>query len=60
VRPLDDQQYPFPKLIQLLADMNYDGWVMLEDGKVPDEPVSGLAKQRMLFERMVADLTRSG
>jgi sugar phosphate isomerase/epimerase len=53
-RPLDDKDYPFPKLIELLVKTQYDGWVMLEDGRVPKDVVGELARQRKLFDELVA------
>jgi sugar phosphate isomerase/epimerase len=52
-RPLDDKEYPFARLIELLVKSQYDGWVMLEDGRVPKDIVGELARQRKLFDEMV-------
>lgn len=53
-RPLDDENYPYQKLIDLLVATDYDGWVMLEDGRRPNDPVAQLARQKKLFDQMVA------
>ncbi len=52
-RPLDDKTYPYEKLIELLIESKYDGWVMLEDGRVPKDIVGELARQRKLFDEMI-------
>lgn len=54
VRPLDSSNYPYQKLIELLVRDDYHGWVMLEDGRVPKDPVGELTKQAKLFKEMVA------
>ena len=35
--------------------MDYQGWWLLEEGKIPADPVAELAKQRELFDKMLAD-----
>ena len=55
-RPLDDPSYPYEKLLKLLIESDYAGWVMLEDGKVPQDIVGELARQRKLFDAMVAKI----
>ncbi|MFH1922394.1 MAG: TIM barrel protein [Planctomycetota bacterium] len=55
VRPLDTAGYPYQQLINLYVRMDYDGWLMLEDGRVPDDPVTLLAQQAVLFKKMVAE-----
>lgn len=54
VRPLDTPSYPYQQLINLYVRMDYDGWIMLEDGRVPDDPVTLLAQQAVLFKKMMA------
>jgi len=54
VRPLDDPDYPYEKLISLLVKADYHGWIMLEDGRIPANPVEQLARQAVLFKKMVA------
>ncbi|QDU96430.1 sugar phosphate isomerase/epimerase family protein [Lignipirellula cremea] len=54
VRPLDDADYPYAQLIQLLVDADYQGWLMLEDGRMVADPVEQLARQAILFKKMVA------
>jgi sugar phosphate isomerase/epimerase len=54
VRPLDSTNYPYQKLIDLLVADDYQGWVMLEDGRVPKDSVAALTRQAKLFKQMVA------
>ena len=52
VRPLDDAVYPFAKLMQLLVDTKYEGWVLLEATNPPPDRVAGMRKQLELFRHM--------
>jgi sugar phosphate isomerase/epimerase len=53
VRELDTPDYPFAKLIQLLVESNYNGWVLLEASSRPTDRVAALAQQAALFKRFV-------
>jgi sugar phosphate isomerase/epimerase len=53
-RPFDDKTYPYAELMKLLVASDYEGWVMLEDGNVPKDPVTELARQRKLFDEYIA------
>lgn len=57
-RPLDDKTYPYQKLLKLLVATDYNGWVMLEDGRRPQDAVAELARQRKLFDVMVAQAVK--
>jgi len=46
--------YPWQELIGLYVAMDYRGWIMLESGGSPADPVRALAEQRELFREMVA------
>ena len=48
-REIDFPDYPHQELMQLLVKTDYAGWIMLEQGKVPDHPVTELARQNQLF-----------
>ena len=55
VRPLNNPEYPYRQLIDLYVRMDYHGWIMLEDGRVPEDPAAQLAKEAEVFKRFVAD-----
>ncbi len=60
IRELEYPDYPFPKLIQLLLESDYTGWVMLEGTRFPKDHqarVAALAKQKKRFQQLV-DLPR--
>ncbi len=48
--------YPYQKFFNLLVDMNYEGWILLEAATSPDEGdrIKGLQKQKRLFEKMIS------
>jgi len=54
IRPLKTPGYPWQELIDLYAKIDYHGWIMLEAGGVPQDPVAALAEQDELFREMVA------
>jgi len=45
--------YPYGNLLRLLIGIDYNGWVMLEEGKRPADPVTALRRQRELFATLV-------
>jgi sugar phosphate isomerase/epimerase len=52
---LDSPSYPHQKLLDLYVALDYQGWWLLEEGKVPEDIVGELGKQRALFDKMLAD-----
>ncbi len=55
IHRMEQKSYPFQKLIDLYVGVDYNGWMMLEEGKVPEDIVDELARERELFEEMLAD-----
>lgn len=53
VREFDIGAYPYEQLIELYVKMDYDGWIMLEGRKIPQDKAAGLNHQRQLFEKFV-------
>ena len=53
VRELETKNYPYARLIQLLVQSDYAGWVMLEASSKPPNPVAALAAQVRRFQEMV-------
>ena len=53
VRELNDTSYPYQRLIDLLVETHYGGWVLLEARTRPPDRVAALAEQRELFRSMV-------
>ena len=53
VRELNDGKYPFEKLIGLLVNADYEGWMLLEATTKPEDRVAALADQKRLFTSLV-------
>jgi sugar phosphate isomerase/epimerase len=54
VRELDDKEYPFARLVELLHETDYKGWVLLEASSEPADRVAALQRQRELFDSLLA------
>lgn len=55
IHRMEQKDYPHQKLIDLYVGIDYHGWMMLEEGKIPDDIVGELAREREMFETMLAD-----
>lgn len=51
---VDSTTYPHAELFKLLVQVDYVGWLMLEEGKIPADPASELGVQRKLFDEMIS------
>jgi sugar phosphate isomerase/epimerase len=60
VRELNIGSYPYQDLMNLFVAMDYAGWILLEARTKQEDRVKALAKQREVFEEMVAKAQRSG
>ena len=58
VRELNAGDYPYPKLMELLVQSDFAGWILLECRTNPPDRVAALAEQKQAFEELVAK-TRS-
>jgi len=58
VREFNEGDYPYPELFDLLAGINYDGWILMEARTEPADRVRALREQRMLFDQVVAQARR--
>jgi hypothetical protein len=55
IHRMEQESYPFQKLIDLYVGIDWHGWMMLEEGAIPEDIVGELARERELFEKMLAD-----
>ncbi|OYX15956.1 MAG: xylose isomerase, partial [Algoriphagus sp. 32-45-6] len=46
--------YPYPEMFRLFAQMNYQGWILMEARTQPADRVAALKEQLELFEGLVA------
>lgn len=54
VRELNAPDYPWDKLVKLLVDTDYNGWVLLEAASKPADRVAALAEQKAIFDKLLA------
>lgn len=54
VRELNDKVYPFARLIKMLVDTDYAGWVLLEASSNPPDRIAALIEQKALFDKYLA------
>lgn len=52
VRELNDGTYPYQKLFNLLSDIRYRGWVLLEGRTDPADKIKAMKEQLTIFNRM--------
>jgi len=52
VRELNNTQYPYRKLFELLRASDFVGWVLLEARTAPDDRVAAMKEQMALFLKM--------
>ena len=53
VRELQDENYPYAQLFELLVANDYTGWILLECRTNPDDRIAALIEQRHIFEKFV-------
>ncbi len=54
IRELNDGNYPYQQLFNLLNGMKYKGWILLEARTEPKDRVAAMKEQLALFNKMVA------
>jgi len=59
VRELNVGEYPYQDLIGLFAEMDYDGWILLECRTNPEDRVAALIEQRKIFFEMIAKANKT-
>jgi sugar phosphate isomerase/epimerase len=57
VRKLDDGDYPYDLLFELLLRAKYTGWVLLEAHSDPADKLAALREQKVVFERLLKNAT---
>jgi sugar phosphate isomerase/epimerase len=55
VRELNVGEYPYQQLMNLLAEMNYKGWILLEARTSPEDRIAAMKEQLEIFNAMVAN-----
>jgi sugar phosphate isomerase/epimerase len=58
VRELNAGDYPYQELFNLLAGINFTGWVLLEASSTPDDRIVALKEQAAVFNTLVSNLEK--
>lgn len=53
IRELNEGNYPYPELMKLFQQINYEGWILLEARTNPQDKVLAMQEQRGIFERLL-------
>ena len=55
VREFNVGDYPYQQLMDLFVQMDYDGWILMENRTQPDDIVAGMHEQREIWKEMIAN-----
>lgn len=55
VHEMDNDAYPWQKLMALLVGINYSGWILWECSSDPADKVAAMTKNREIWEQLVAN-----
>jgi sugar phosphate isomerase/epimerase len=55
VRKLDDGDYPYDQLFELLLKARYQGWVLLEAHSDPENKIASMKQQSEVFGKLLQD-----
>ena len=53
IRELNEGTYPYQQLFNLLTEMKYKGWILLEARTNPPDRVAAMKEQHTLFNKMI-------
>lgn len=56
VHTLNAGDYPYQELFNLLNGINYNGWILLEEGKVPNDIVAAMKEQKAVFNELISKI----
>ena len=58
IHELNDDKYPFQQLFNLLAGINYNGWLLLEASSKPADTIAALKEQVSIFNDLISKITK--
>jgi len=56
-RRLDSPEYPYQRMFEMLSEIGYQGWILIEESSRPDDRVAALAHQSEVFHDLLANAT---
>ncbi len=59
VRGFNISDYPYQELLNLLAGINYNGWILIESDTEPPDKIAAMKEQLSLFNQLVARIKKS-
>jgi sugar phosphate isomerase/epimerase len=59
VRELNVGDYPYQQLFNLLTEMKYDGWILLEARTEPEDRIAAMKEQLSLFNQMISNAKKA-
>ncbi|MCA9044840.1 MAG: sugar phosphate isomerase/epimerase [Planctomycetaceae bacterium] len=54
IHDLRNQQYPWGQLFQLLRGSGFDGWTLMEEGKIPDDLIQSMRENRVIWQKLAS------
>lgn len=54
IHDLTKDDYPWPKLFELLKGIHFQGWTLLEEGRMPADIVEAMKENRKAWEKLTA------
>lgn len=58
VRGFNISDYPYQELLNLLAGIDYKGWILIESSTEPHDKIAALKEQLSLFNQLVANIKK--
>jgi sugar phosphate isomerase/epimerase len=59
VRGFNISNYPYQELLNLLAGINYNGWILIESDTEPSDKIAAMKEQVSFFNQLVANIKKS-
>jgi sugar phosphate isomerase/epimerase len=56
VHTLNKGDYPYQELFNLLNGIQYDGWILMEEGAVPDDIIAAMEEQKLVFNELISNM----
>ncbi|GAA5220424.1 sugar phosphate isomerase/epimerase family protein [Membranihabitans marinus] len=53
IREMNEGDYPYPQLMKLFKEMDYNGWILLECRTKPADTVEAMKEQRKIFKKLI-------
>src|SRR5690606_1963236 len=54
VHTLNKDDYPYQELFNLLNGINYNGYILLEEGAVPNDIITAMKEQKAVFDELIS------